>query len=57
MYCEKCGKVMHRIMRFSRKGNKEFYKCPKCGYESRELPLILKDCTNKTDKAFITNER
>lgn len=50
MFCEKCGKKMKHIMRFSRKSNREFYICESCGMKTKEIPLFFSDHETKTEK-------
>ncbi len=33
--CKECCLSMKRVMSFSKNGNREFYRCPKCHYETK----------------------
>lgn len=43
MNCRKCGIKMTHHLCFSKQKNVEYYKCPKCGYESTPIPYFFTD--------------
>ena len=52
MFCSKCNTVMRSVMRFT-PDNKSYklYRCPKCYFETKPIPLIL------TPREVITKTR
>ena len=57
MYCEKCGTKMTHYLSFSRIRNVEYYKCSKCGYESKPIPYFVHNVKSKTKKVAKGRER
>lgn len=48
MYCKHCGAKMVHHLSFSKHKNVEYFKCTKCGYESKPMPYIFYDDKSKT---------
>lgn len=47
MICNNCDVVMHFVMRFDGKNMYRLRRCPKCYYETKQVPLILDDETTQ----------
>lgn len=53
MFCKYCHTYMRSVMRFEpNKKSYKLYRCPKCNYESKPIPLILprQDAISNTKK-------
>lgn len=50
MFCEKCGAKMIHHVSFSKQRNVEYEKCPKCGFETRKVPIDFNNIKSKTMK-------
>lgn len=50
MFCYHCNVRMRYVMRFEDSGMYCLYRCPKCFFETKKLPLIfLDDETNQNN--------
>ena len=42
MFCKRCGTKMKYVMSFEGNRSYEYYRCPKCYYTSKRIPLIIR---------------
>lgn len=57
MFCKKCNVEMKHVHRFENGKAYELYRCPKCWYESRKLPLFIEETKLKQNVVKNTKRR